>query len=370
MTEPQPSSAERRSPSAPLVAMIIPTWNRKADAVRCVESLPRLTYPNFLTVIVDNGSEDGTYEALHGRHPSLVLIRNATNQGYAGGTNTGIRWALDHGAQYLLLANNDTEMTPDLITELVRVAESDARIGVVGARNVLMADPARLWGAYGVLSYGPFLVSNRGNRRRDRPAWQIIKDVDWVIGNGALWRREAIEQIGLLDESLFAYHDDVDLCMRARRAGYRVVYAGTAAIVHKGGSSSDYTQRHVFPVHYFLGRNGVVLARRYGRVPQLVRFAFACSAGAAFRLSRVVAMWCAAPSRRSRAHFSMLLRQELSFIRGAADALRDRPVPFQEFAVRGEAAAGTGSAPAPAATSYTPEITTGSSSAGGGFTAP
>ncbi len=314
--------------SPPLVVVLILTWNRRDDVLRCVASLRHLTYPNYLPVVIDNASSDGSVAALRAAYPELTIIANERNRGYAGGNNIGLRWALARGADYVQIINSDTEVTPELVAELVRVAETDGRIAVVGCRNVLMEEPERLWGAYGVLSYGPFVVRVAGERQPDGPAWRVIQDVDSVIGNGYLWRRQALEDVGLLDESFFGYHEDVDWCVRARRAGYRVVYAGTAAIIHKGGSSSDPGQARVFPVAYFLGRNGVLFARKHARPTELARFAIFC--GGAFAARSVRALGLAALPRGTRLgqRGARLLAMEAQFGRGMLDALRDRPIPF------------------------------------------
>jgi GT2 family glycosyltransferase len=300
------------------VFLLILTWNRRDDVLRCAASLSRLAYPAVTPVVIDNASQDDTVAALRTRHPELTIIENAANLGYAGGNNAGIRWALEHGADYVQLINSDTEVTPGLTAELVRVAESDARIAVVGCRNLLMEDPARLWGAYSTLTYGPFLVRSDGAGAPDGPAWQVERDVDAVIGNGYLWRRGALERVGLLDESFFGYHEDVDWCERARRAGYRVVYAGAAAIIHRGGSSSRPGHARVLPARYFLGRNAVRFVRRYAGPAERLRFAALCAGALAARALR-------AALRRDRSG----VVQERDYLRGLWDGLRDRPVPFR-----------------------------------------
>jgi GT2 family glycosyltransferase len=312
-------------PSPPVVLLIL-TWNRRDDVLRCVASLPRLGYPNLLPVVIDNASSDDTVAALRRLHPDLEIIENARNLGYAGGNNVGIRWALERGAGYVLIANSDTEMTPDLVTELVRVAESDSRIAVVGCRNVLMEDPGVLWGAYGELTYGPFVVRTAGEREADGERWRVVRDVDSVIGNGYLWRRAALERVGLLDERFFGYHEDLDWCLRARRAGYRVVYAGTAAIIHKGGSSSDRRQVRSFPMSYFLGRNGVLFARKHASGTEKIRFAFFCGGALAARWARALLLKTLSGNGERG---SQLLSMERGFTKGLWDALRERPVPFE-----------------------------------------
>lgn len=302
---------------SPAVILIILTWNRRDDVLRCAASLPRLTYANLTPVVVDNASQDDTVAALRARHPELTILQNPSNLGYAGGNNTGIRWALAQGADYVQLINSDTEVTPDMTGELVRIAESDPRIAVVGCRNLLMEDPTRLWGAYSTLTYGPFLVRSDGAGAADAPHWHGMRDVDAVIGNGYLWRRAALEEVGLLDESFFGYHEDVEWCARARGAGWRVVYGGSAAIVHRGGSSSAPGHARIFPARYFLGRNAVAFVRRYAGRGERVRFAALCGGALAARLGRALVRGG--------------LAAELSYARGLWDGLRRRPVPFESL---------------------------------------
>jgi GT2 family glycosyltransferase len=316
---------------SPHVFLLILTWNRRDDVLRCVASLRRLSYPNVTPVVVDNASQDDTVAALRARHPDLTMIENSRNLGYAGGNNVGIRWALAHGADYVQIINSDTEVTPEMTSELVRVAESDPRIAVVGCRNVLMEDPTHLWGAYSTLTYGPFLVRSDGAGAADGPRWHGVRDVDAVIGNGYLWRRAALEDVGLLDESFFGYHEDVEWCARARGAGWRVVYAGGAAIVHRGGSSSAPGHARIFPARYFLGRNAIGFVRRYAGTADRLRFAALCGGALAARLGRALVRGG--------------LAAELSYARGLWDGLRRRPVPFEELGL-GDAPGSAGGPPA------------------------
>lgn len=320
------------------VAIVIPTWNRRAEVLRCVASIDRVSYRDLLPIVVDNGSEDGTADALRALHPGLTIIENDVNLGYAGGNNVGIRRALDRGARYVCLLNNDALLTEESIGELVRVMETDARIGVVGGRNLQLEEPGRLWGAYGELTFGPFVVRTTGRGELDGAVWQTQRDVDWVIGNGSLWRAEAIREVGLLDEDFFAYHDDVDWCVRARRAGYRVVYAGSAAILHRGGGSSDTTQRHSFPLPYFLGRNGVLFVRKHARWHERLRFAFFCGAAMAARWVRAVVMRAWRGRSAQPDHWAF----ESAFLRGLLDGLRHRPVPFAKLGMSNSACSGSG----------------------------
>ncbi len=309
----------------PLVTIIVPTWNRRDDVLHCVDSLLALDYENFVVAVVDNGSEDGTAEALAARFgDSIALLRNSVNRGYAGGNNTGIRWAEKRRADYVCLVNNDAEVEKGYLRALVEVAESDPRIGAVGCRNLELDETSSLWGAYGKLTYGPFVVRMAGQGAADAEAWRVTRDVDWVIGNGSLWRCAAIAEVGMLDEDLFAYHDDVDWSVRFRAAGYRIVYAGHVSILHRGGGTSDPRREHAFPLPYFLGRNGVIFARKHASAVEKIRYAF-------WSGSAMLARWLRALLFRVLPGVSDIDRNghrywdwEVAYARGVLDGLRGR----------------------------------------------
>jgi GT2 family glycosyltransferase len=152
------------------------------------------------------------------------------------------------------------------------VALSDPRIAAVGAKNLKLEDPGEIWGAYGELTYGKELVRVIGNSEPDGPLYRQVRDVDWVIGNGMLMSRIAIEMVGGFDEGFFGYHEDVDWCVRARHKGFRIVYNGRAIIFHKGFGAANPHRPIPFPVLYFLGRNGIFFARKHGSLWQRSRF--------------------------------------------------------------------------------------------------
>ena len=121
-----------------------------------------------------------------------------------------------------------------------------------------------------MLNWGPMLVRTVGRFQLDQPE-ASPKDVEWVIGNGCLMSRAALERVGLFDEAFFQVNEDVDWCVRARKAGFRVVYVDSAAIHHKGGGSADGTRPVRFSYGYFLGRNAIMFARKHATRLQWVR---------------------------------------------------------------------------------------------------
>jgi GT2 family glycosyltransferase len=286
----------------PKVALVILNWNGRDDVLGCVASLPRLTYANYTATVVDNASADGSVEALRQRFPSQRVMVMEKNLGFCGGNNRGIADALEQGAEYVLLLNNDTEMHPALVDELVRVARSDERIGAVGAKNLRLEKPTEIWGAYGEVTYGKELVRLLGRNAPDGPAFERDRDVDWVIGNGIMMSRKALEAIGGLDESYFGYHEDVEWCARAREHGFRIVYAGRAIVYHRGFGAADPTRKVKFPVLYFLGRNGVLFTRRHASPWQRARYfsLFLANVARLFVLGRL--------GREARESYRWLLR--------------------------------------------------------------
>jgi hypothetical protein len=300
-----------RDSSLPKVALVILNWNGREDVLRCVATLARLSYGNWTATVVDNASADGSVEALRQRFPQQRVLLMERNLGFCGGNNRGIADALAQGAQYVLLLNNDTEVHPDLVGELVRAAGADARIGVVGAKNLRLESPHEVWGAWNELTYDAQLVRVAGQGRADGPEYGGLRDVDGVIGNGMMLSRAAVERVGGFDESFFGYHEDIDWCTRARGAGFRVVYCGSAIVYHRGFGAADPRRPVPFPVLYFLGRNGIHFARKHAPRPLQVRFA------ALFLLS-VAARIAAAPARGER------IKPYLWMLRGFADGLRGR----------------------------------------------
>lgn len=276
----------RSNDQQPYVWIIVLTWNRVEEVVSCVLGLNALHYRNYHVLVVDNHSEDGTVERLRDLFPKLDIVVNGRNLGYTGGNNVGIRYALERGADYVLLLNNDTLVHPRLLNELVAVAESDPKIAVVGAKNLYYHDRQRIWSAWGSVTYGPTLSNMEGRNSRDCAKFSETRDVRLVAGCGYLWSRKALADIGLLDTDFFGYHEDVDWCHRASLKGWRVVYAGTAIVYHKGSSSADPTHKKSMPMMYFLGRNAMLFARKHASPDEFLRLIINTALGSIQRYER------------------------------------------------------------------------------------
>jgi GT2 family glycosyltransferase len=296
----------------PRVVVVIVSWNRVDELSAALESFTAVAYPNYELVVVDNASQDATVATVRARFPHVTVLVNERNLGYTGGSNVGFRYALAHGADYVLLLNQDVRVAPDLIERLVAVLEADPRIAIAGAKNRLMENPGYTWGRYGKLNWGPLLVYTVGRYEPDYDE-PTPKDVEWVIGNGCMLRGAVLREVGLFDEELFHFNEDVEWCMRVHRANYRVVYVDDAELLHHGSSSTDRGQQFVSTSAYFLGRSAIVFARKYASAGQWLRLLINMALGLCLR-----AAWHAIAS------VFFAVRYQLPFVRGVIDGFSGR----------------------------------------------
>jgi GT2 family glycosyltransferase len=255
------------------LSVIILSWNTKDELDACLTSLRReldaeRAAPNGLqieVIVVDNGSADCSAELVETQHRWAQLIRLERNIGFSAGNNAGIREA--RGRDVLLL-NTDTVVHPGALRALVVFAAQHPEAGIIGPR-LLNADgsiqyscrtfPTLANGFFRNTFLGRLFPRNRFNRRYLLTDWDhsSARAVDWVSGAAMFIRREVLDQVGLLDEGFFMYCEDVDLCYRARQAGWEVWYCPDAVITHFIARASDknaaamIAQRHLSMYRFF-----------------------------------------------------------------------------------------------------------------------
>jgi len=233
----------------PKVSIITLNWNGLEDTTECLESLQRINYPNYEVIVVDNGSEGNDAQVLEERFGDYIhLIREDRNYGCAGGANIGMKYVLNNSnSDYLLLLDNDTVVDPDFLTEMVKVAEADPAILIAGAKIYYYDKPDRLQYLGGkidlwkeITAVTSSIIRERILRRKDIDAGQhdSIKEVDHVCFWCALFRRRSPESIGLLDETHFHGFEDVDYCLKVKKAGSKTVYVPKAKVWHKARSAN------------------------------------------------------------------------------------------------------------------------------------
>jgi len=253
----------------PAVFIILLNWNGKEDTLACLGSLQRLDYPSYRILVADNGSMDGSVEAIRSAFPGVRVVENGANLGFAGGNNIAIRQALQDGADYVLLLNNDTEADPGFLSRLVEAAESDPNIGIAGSKIYYYSEPKRLWYAGGSVNLWKGDTHHIGENQLDGGQYDEAKDTDYVSGCAMLIKRQVIEDIGLLDERMFLYYEDSDYCMRARQQGYRVVYIPSSIVWHKVSGTTG----KIKDLQLFYGtRNMLLFEKRNAGLPKLLVF--------------------------------------------------------------------------------------------------
>ena len=244
------------------LAVVIVHWRDPGETLACVDSLA--AEPPDHVVVVDNGSREPVGDLLARRAPQVDVVRLPENRGFAGGANVGMERVLARGADVVLLLNNDARLYAGAQAAARAALDGDPRVAVVGARVVTREDPARLWLAWGDVTYRQSLVALRGADVLDGPAWRTARDVAWVAGCAMWFRAEALRALGLLDETFFAYHEEVDWCARAREGGWRVLYWPDAVVTHTGRGSHG-NPRSIRVRKYFAARNTILFARKHAR---------------------------------------------------------------------------------------------------------
>jgi len=261
------------------IAAVVLSWNGREDTLACLRSLQRVTYPELSIVVVDNGSTDGGPEAVAAEFPDVRLLPLGENRGFAGGVNRGAEAALADGADAVLLLNNDTTVEPGFLEPLVDAGCVEG----VGAACAQILDSAtgRIW--YAGASYDP----RRGHHGRhtgygDAPLPQATApyETERACGGAMLIPRAALEEVGPLDESLFAYAEDVDWSLRARRAGLRILVV-PASVVHHRVSASTGGAASPDSLYYAL-RNSLTVAERSAAEGRLGTLRRRVTAAAAF----------------------------------------------------------------------------------------
>lgn len=248
--------------NAPLIGVVILNLRTRAQTAACLQSVAGSTYPNRFVMLVDNGCADFSAADVTALAGAGDYARTERNLGFAGGANLGMRRALAAGAQYVLLLNSDATIEPAALGELVHVATADPAIGIVGAKLLQRNNPGRLESVGIRVDLARGRIFQTGFGDLDDRGDERAHDVEAVSGAAMLFSRRACEQLGGFDERYFSYLEDIDLCLRARRLGFRVVIAPAARVHHEGkGSSAGTTAPRVL---YYATRNHLMLMRQYG----------------------------------------------------------------------------------------------------------
>jgi GT2 family glycosyltransferase len=305
----------------PKVAIIILNWNGWKDTIECLESVFRIDYPNYQVIVVDNGSKNDSVERIkawaEGRqevltpepthplyplsHPPvqkpipyieydrntaeagglpekekllyeklpkgisypLILIQTGENLGFAGGNNVGIKYALaKDDFEYVWLLNNDAVVDKEALTEMVKLAESDEEISVVGSKLLYYYKPDTIQALGGKINKWLGTLKQIANLEKDNGQWNKEFEVEQVAGTSMLIKESVIKEAGLMDENYFLYWEDVNWCLRIKRLGWKLFYCPKSKVWHKEGGTVGYKS----PVSdYYSTRNNLILWKKFFR---------------------------------------------------------------------------------------------------------
>lgn len=218
----------------PEVSVVVPSWNGLADTLECLASLRGHDFSNLDVILVDNGSRDGTPERVRTEFPEVRVAENKRNVGFARACNDGARLALENGADYLFFINNDATVDRGCVRELLSVAREEKDVGVVGVLAHHATDPSAVDGGHRINWWTAQITEAENALGEPRTL-----DVDYVWGCGLFVSAHLFGRLGGFRELYGSYYEDADLCLRARRLGYRTVVATRATIRHKVSRSGD-----------------------------------------------------------------------------------------------------------------------------------
>ena len=256
-------------PSSALIYIIVLNYNGARITLDCVRSVLKIDYPNLRVVVVDNASTDGSAvvlaEEMRAINDSrMELLLNERNEGYAGGNNRGIEKALAAGADYIFVLNNDTIAEPGCLQPLIEAMERDARIGIASCPifNTGRECPADT--GYRISLYtGKQALWLNGEMPRD------TTEVHSICGAAVLLRAAIVPRIGMFDERFFLNYEDLEICFRARRAGFKACFVPGPGVRHL----ESYTIGRMRPVFTYCSiRNRAWFIRRYGNLAERLVF--------------------------------------------------------------------------------------------------
>ncbi len=251
----------------PNLFIIILNWNGLHDTIECIESLKRSDYKNFQILVVDNGSDADYYRLIEIKE--IELLRLQENIGFAGGANAGIKYALDNNADYILLLNNDTIVSLNFLSLLIKNLTLEENCGIVAPQINYYNAPKKIWSAGGNISKirgSGFVLSNKIKNKEGTNRF-----VDFVSGCCMLIRKEVFNKVNDFDENYFLYVEDVDFCKRVIDSGFKIMVVPQSKIWHKVNASTLNNNSYI-PLYYNT-RNRLYFTKKF--FPKFIRITYA-----------------------------------------------------------------------------------------------
>jgi GT2 family glycosyltransferase len=255
--------------------VIILNWNQPKLTIECIKSLAKCRIPKeykIYNVVVDNGSSDDSVSLFRKLGGNLKILETGKNLGFAGGNNVGIKYALENGADYILILNNDIEVQSGLIANLLMAIEKSEDIGIVSPKMYFAKGyefhkkykksglGKVIWYAGGVIDWKNVYGTNRGVDEIDKGQYNKSVDIDFATGACMMVNAKALKEVGLFNEKYYLYMEDVELSQRMKAKNWKILYGPKAVLWHKvsqsSGIGSDLND-------YFITRNRLMFGFKY-----------------------------------------------------------------------------------------------------------
>ncbi len=252
-------------------AVIILNWNSGEMTAQCIRSLLAMNTNEYEIVVVDNGSHDNSVGSLRREFARITVLPQERNLGFAAGCNIGMQYAMKSGAEYVLLLNNDTVVDQNFLSALLEEAERHPKAGIISPKIYFWDFPNRLWWAGGAFNLWHGIPEHLGRKEEDKGQFDHSRELDWATGCAMLIRTALLQKVGLFDEQFWGNAEDLDLSLRARKAGNEIRFAPKAALWHKEGI--DHRKNAGEHVRKFMGtRNLLWLMHKHATTIQWASF--------------------------------------------------------------------------------------------------
>jgi len=245
----------------PQVVTIVLNYNNLPNTLETLKSACALNYKKNSLLLIENSTEEEIVDKIRSQFPSLNIIENQRNLGYAGGNNVGMRYALEQRADYIFLLNNDVTLEADALSKLIDAMQTDQSCAACQPLVTYYDDKDKIWSAGTELFFGYPRLFQKG-KHMHRNGTKIPPF--GLVGCAILFRSEALKEIGLFDESLFLLQEETDWCMRAMKKGFRLIVVTDAIVHHKVSETLGLYSKNYL---YYIGRNWLLVGKRhYGRL--------------------------------------------------------------------------------------------------------
>ncbi|NQV41140.1 MAG: glycosyltransferase family 2 protein [Candidatus Marinimicrobia bacterium] len=221
----------------PSICILVLNWNGAEDTIECIQSLKKVTYPKAEMVVIDNGSTDDSVRRIQTQFSDVKIIELESNLFYGGGNNAGLEWAHQHGFDYVIFLNNDTTVEPGFLEPLLAGFDYSQGVGIVAPLMCYSAAPELIWYGGGKINLWTGVVEHQHIRKKVSTLEEKSKTTDYITGCCLMMPTNLASELGGFDLSFQMYGEDVDLSLRTRASGYKLVFVPESKIYHKVSAS-------------------------------------------------------------------------------------------------------------------------------------